>query len=120
MINLLSQVRASTYWVRQVFFSQPLSNGAYRLIDDSFPATTGSQTTIGNMQNSEDFNAAVYVDAASSSGPWDAAAVSALVNSRKSYDYFKNTFGRNGIDGDDGEMLCLHPLQIQPRQCRLS
>ena len=89
----------------QVFFSQPLSNGAYRLIDDSFPATTGSQTTIGNMQNSEDFNAAVYVDAASSSGPWDAAAVSALVNSRKSYDYFKNTFGRNGIDGDDGEML---------------
>ena len=62
----------------QVFFSQPLSNGAYRLIDDSFPATTGSQTTIGNMQNSEDFNAAVYVDATSSSGPWDAAAVSAL------------------------------------------
>jgi Zn-dependent metalloprotease len=89
----------------QAFFSQPLSNGAYRLIDDSFPATTGSQTTIGNMQNSEDFNAAVYVDAASSSGPWDAAAVSALVNSRKSYDYFKSRFGRNGIDGDDGEML---------------
>ena len=89
----------------QVFFSQPLSNGAYRLIDDSFPASAGSQTTIANMQNSEDFNAAIYVDAASSNGPWDGAAVSALVNSRKSYEYFKNTFGRNGIDGDDGEML---------------
>ena len=29
------------------------------------------------------------------------------MNSRESYDYFKNTFGRNGIDGGDGEMIAL-------------
>lgn len=87
------------------FRAQQNSNISFFMVDDSVPAPGDSSSTTTVVDFQRTTTNAIYVNASSAIGPWEAAGVSALANSRASYLYYSNTFGRQGIDGNDGSML---------------
>jgi Zn-dependent metalloprotease len=90
----------------------------YYLIDPSMPGPVenvddnrdyvGDPNNVNNLQypgntyilsaNSTEGEELVQIGASSPSGPWDPAGVSAMANTRRVYQYYHDTFNRNGID----------------------
>lgn len=88
-----------------------LEKGTYYMIDIAEPmfnATTGEGLirTL-DAQNTSASNLK-YVDVTSGNNTWTKpAAVSAHYNASQTYKYFKNTFGRNSINGQGGNIISL-------------
>jgi bacillolysin len=64
-----------------------------------------NDTFILTARNSDGSNLDFITSASTTS--WDAAAVSAAGNTRTVFDYYKNTHGRNSIDGKNGSLLAV-------------
>lgn len=78
----------------QTFRSETF-NGGYRMYDDSFPAN--GVTAVGTFNGTAD--QIFEVTSPSNISGWNPAAVSALVNAKKTHEYYLNQHGRNGLDG---------------------
>ena len=97
-------------------FNAWLESGTYYLIDPGTPTTDATydplnlgpnasgDTFIQDARNG-DGSELFYIPSASSNSGWDAAGVSAAYNTRQSYNYYLNTFGRNSFDGSGKNIL---------------
>jgi len=96
--DLNSVNRAFNVWLEQ---------GTYYLVDPTFPldntpydpvpdVQTSGNTYIFDARNGE--SDLYYITSSAPHGGWDRAGVSAAYNTKTIYDYYKNTFDRNGID----------------------
>jgi len=95
--------------------------GGYYLIDPSMPSSTipgdpiselksPGNTYILTARNGDGENLYHITNSAADSG-WDTAGVSAMVNIKTTYDYYKNTFGRRGIDDADKNYMAVVHLE---------
>ncbi|MBI5016411.1 MAG: M4 family metallopeptidase [Deltaproteobacteria bacterium] len=99
---------------RLVTFRAWLDDGVYYLLDPTRPRTdtpdedplgTAASAVgtgflvVGDAGNKLDDSAVTIARSESASGPWDPAAVSAMVSLARVSDYFLRTFGRAGYDG---------------------
>jgi bacillolysin len=91
-------------------FGAWLQGSTYYIIDPTIPTAdlpydplnqnkTSGDTYIFDAKNA-DGSSLYYVISSSLSTGWDATGVSAAYNTRKVYDYYKNTFGRDSLDGN--------------------
>ncbi|QTA92761.1 M4 family metallopeptidase [Desulfonema magnum] len=105
-------------------FNTWYENGTYYLLDPSLPLDEGPPYSPVPMEN---FGNTYILDAAqgdselypiTSSSPdsgWDPAGISAAYHTRRVHDYYRNTFGRNGIDDENmNYMVVLHLLRDYP------
>lgn len=71
------------------------------------PGTSRGVITVMDMQNASrpDPAAGVHNTATSPAGPWRADAVSASVNLSRVYDYYRERFNRNSVNGTGGSMM---------------
>jgi Zn-dependent metalloprotease len=90
--------------------STPVADAAYN------PLATGpnisGDTFVFTAQNG-DGSSLDYITSATTNGGWDPAAVSAAHGARVVYDYYKNTFGRDSIDGNGMNLLVVTHFQNQ-------
>ena len=110
-IDLNSQNRTFNAW---------LAEGAYYLIDPTIPledppyAPVPDIKSFGNtyILDARNGDSELYfITSSSADSGWDSAGVSAAYNTRKVYDYYKNTFGRNGIDDNNMNYLIVVHLK---------
>jgi Zn-dependent metalloprotease len=101
-------------------FSAWAENGTYYLVDPSLPLDDPPYANVSRLQS---FGNTYILDAMNSDGSdldfvksraadsgWDPAGVSAMYHVRQIYDYYRNTFGRQGIDDDHmNYVVVLHP-----------
>ena len=103
-------------------FNAWLQGGTYYTIDPSTPLADPPYDPVGKGPNSRGDmfilsagNGAgdplYYVTSPSQTGGWDASAVSASYNTKVVYDYYKNTFSRNSIDGNNMNLLVIIHFQ---------
>lgn len=96
-------------------FSAWSESGTFFMIDPTFPlddpehdplneTKSKGDTYVLDVQNG-DGSSMFYSTSNSSNSGWDPTAVSAMANTRVVYDYYKNTFGRDGIDGQNKNFL---------------
>ncbi len=88
--------------------------GTYIMLDvtkDMYSGPGASLPDLGDgliltydMQNNSPNSGANIQPVTSNNNNWDAKEVSAHWNASRAFDYFKNTFGRNSIDGDGGDV----------------
>ncbi len=85
-------------------------SGQFYLIDPNTPTADASPNPLTNGPNSSgdmfilnaqngDGTQLAYNSSNAQNSGWDATAVSAAYNTRVVYDYYKNTFGRDSLDG---------------------
>jgi bacillolysin len=88
-------------------FNAWLEQGIYYLVDPTLPLDDPPYAPIPDIKSSGNtyiFDARngesnlYFITSSSPHSSWDTAGVSAAYNTRKVYDYYKNTFDRNGID----------------------
>ncbi len=88
-------------------FNAWLEQGTYYLVDPTVPLNDTPYAPIPDIKSSGNtyiFDARnaesnlYFISNSSRHSGWDAAGVSAAYHTRKVYDYYKNTFDRNGID----------------------
>ncbi|MBW2738450.1 MAG: M4 family metallopeptidase [Deltaproteobacteria bacterium] len=110
-IDLNSQNRTFNAW---------LVEGAYYLNDPTIPlddppyAPVPDIKSFGNtyILDARNGDSELYfITCSSADSGWDQAGVSAAHNTRKVYDYYKNTFGRNGIDDNNMNYLIVVHLK---------
>ncbi|MEL6626206.1 MAG: M4 family metallopeptidase [Bacteroidota bacterium] len=90
-------------------------NGVYYLIDTDVPMFTGNQNNFpaegdgyiltADMNNTNLSNPTFTYSTSNSATSWAPNAVSAHYNARVSYEYFLNTFSRNSINGQGGDVV---------------
>jgi bacillolysin len=83
-------------------FSVFEEDGLYYLYNALVP--NSSESVIYDFQNGETFSDSTFITSNSPITGFDPAGISAYVNQSVTFDYFKNTFGRNSID-DKGMAL---------------
>lgn len=99
-------------------FNAWFENGTYYTIDPSTPMPdpaydplkapkTSGDTYIYNAKNGSGRDAQYHNTSLTLDAGWDAAAVSAAFNTRAVYDYYKNTFGRNSLDGNGKNLFAV-------------
>lgn len=107
-VDLLGVSRTFNAWAQ--------ATGSYYLIDPGTPTVDSSYDPVLNgpnltgdtfiySANSGDGKSLYYNTSTFQLSGWDPAAVSAAYNTRKVYDYYKTTFGRNSIDGNGMNLL---------------
>ena len=74
-------------------FNSYAQNGGYLLVDFTFPTPEGTYIGSGNGES------LAWVFSNSPNSGWNSAAISAMFNAQKSYDYFLDTHSRNSFDG---------------------
>jgi Zn-dependent metalloprotease len=91
--------------------------GIYYLVDPSVPTTDASYDPIGSGPNSSgdtfilDCNnttcasASYYITSNALNSGWDASGVGAAYNVKQTYDYYKNTHGMDGMDGNGSNII---------------
>jgi Zn-dependent metalloprotease len=104
----------------QTFNAWHHQDNKYYLIDPGMPGPAenvddsrdyvGDPNNVNNLQypgntyilsaNHTEGEELVQIGAASPLGPWDPAGVSAMANTRRVYQYYHDTFNRNGIDNN--------------------
>ncbi|MFT7685866.1 MAG: bacillolysin, partial [Candidatus Azotimanducaceae bacterium] len=77
-------------------FSVFEEDGLHYLYNSLVP--TSSESVIYDFRNGETFSNSRFITSSSPTTGFDSAGVSAYVNQSITFDYFKNTFGRNSID----------------------
>ncbi len=90
-------------------------SGNYYLINTTKPMFNSGQTTIPNELvgaiwtiDANNSNNGDFYQVTSSNNTWnDAASVSAHYNADNTYNYYKNTHGRNSIDGNGGTIISI-------------
>ena len=88
-----------------------LENGSYYLLNMAeamYNATTGEGIILTLDANNTSTSNLDYSYISSSNNTWSQqAAISAHYNANRTYEYFKNTFGRNSINGQGGNIISL-------------
>jgi bacillolysin len=97
--DLLNASQSFTAW---------LQGSTYYLVDPTIPLDDPPYDPVNNMPakgnlyvldaNNGDGENLYYITSNSASSGWDAAGVSVIHHIEQDYNYYKNTFGRNGID----------------------
>jgi len=86
-----------------------LENGSYYLLNSSeamYNATTGEGIILTLDANNTSTSNLDFLYVTSLNNTWNQkAAISAHYNATRTYEYFKNTFGRNSINGQGGNIL---------------
>jgi len=107
---------------QQRFFNSWLQNGSYLMADPTLlgqplsagydplagPNATGD-TFILTANNGTGSNLAFV--SSQNANAWDATAVSAMANTQTVYNYYKDTFGRQSIDGKNKNLLVVVHLE---------
>ena len=110
-IDLNSQNRTFNAW---------LAEGAYYLNDPTIPLDDPPYAPIPDIKSfgntyildARNGDSELYfITCSSADSGWDSAGVSAAYNTRKVYDYYKNTFDRNGIDDNNMNYLIIVHLK---------
>ena len=81
-------------------FNSYFQNDEYILYDLSFPESQSSAVADANLVD----GLYPWKSSTDPNSGWDAAAVSAISNSKETYDYFLNTHSRNSFDGNGTEL----------------
>ena len=109
--DLNSEIRTFNAWLEQ---------GTYYLVDPTIPLANLPYDPVPDIKS---FGNTYILDARHGDSElyfittsflgigWDSAGVSAAYNTRKVYDYYKNTFGRNGIDDNNMNYLIVVHLK---------
>ena len=79
-------------------FSVFEEDGLYYLYNSLVPES--SESVIYDFRNGETFSNSTFITSLSPIMGFDSAGISAYVNQSITFDYFKNTFDRNSIDGN--------------------
>ena len=82
-------------------FNSYAQNGGYLLVDFTFPTPEGTLIASGNGESL----ATVFSNSPNSG--WNSAAVSAMFNAQKSYDYFLDAHSRNSFDAQGTQIVAL-------------
>lgn len=101
-------------------FSAWAEGGTYYLVDPSLPLDDPPYANVSRIESfgntyildamNSDGSSVDYIKSGSASSGWDPAGVSAMYHVRQIYDYYRNTFGRQGIDDDHmNYVVVLHP-----------
>ena len=105
-------------------FNAWLESGTYYLIDPSTPTVDASydplnagpnvfgDTFILNA-NGGDGSSLFYIASSTQNSGWDPAGVSAAYNTRRVYDYYLQTFGRDSIDDGGQNLFAVIELSTQ-------
>ncbi len=94
-------------------FNACRENGRFYMVDPSTPAAAASRAydssncidiehghITANAANADNFDRLLHFRSDSATADWDPVAVSVHANTRQTYDYYLDTFGRNGVDGE--------------------
>ncbi|MDL1963778.1 MAG: M4 family metallopeptidase [Deltaproteobacteria bacterium] len=101
-------------------FNAWLAEGAYYLIDPTIPLANPPYAPVPDIKSSGNTyildarngdSELYFITSSSADSGWDSAGVSAAHNTRKVYDYYKNTFGRNGINDNNMNYLIVVHLK---------
>ena len=109
-VDLLGQSRLiNTYSKNNVYFLIDASQTMYNSAQSAFPDDpVGVIWTISGQNTSPENNNFQAAHITSSNNSWNnPTAVSAHYHGEKAYDYFKNTFNRNSINGQGGNIISL-------------
>lgn len=81
-------------------FNSYFQDNKYLMYDQAFPQ--GAYTAVANYDES---GSHPYIVSSDADSGWDPAAVSAIYNSKQTYDYFLNTHNRSSFDGDGTKLI---------------
>ena len=109
--DLNSEIRSFNAWFDQETYylvdpTIPLDDPPYAPVPDI--KSTGNTYILDARNGDSDL---YFITNSSLDTGWDQAGVSAAYNTRKVYDYYKNTFGRNGIDDNNMNYLTVVHLK---------
>lgn len=99
-------------------FNAWFENGTYYTIDPSTPTpdpvydplkvpNASGDTYIYDARNGGARDSQYHNTSSKLNADWDAAAVSAAFNTREVYNYYKDTFGRNSLDGNGKNLFAV-------------
>ena len=93
------------------------ASGTYYLVDPSFPSAAMPSDPVSSVQspgntyiltaNNGDGENLYHITSSSTSSGWDRAGVSVMANTKTTYDYYKGTFDRNGIDDNEKNYMAV-------------
>jgi Zn-dependent metalloprotease len=81
-------------------FNSYFQDNQYLMYDQAFPQ--GAYTAVANYDESGNYS---YIVSSNADSGWDPAAVSAIYNSKQTYDYFLNTHNRSSFDGNGTKLI---------------
>tara|TARA_B100000787_G_C16195425_1_gene300426 strand:+ start:170 stop:4123 length:3954 start_codon:yes stop_codon:yes gene_type:complete len=81
-------------------FNSYFQDNEYLMYDQAFPQ--GAYAAVANYDESGSYP---YIVSSNADSGWDPAAVSAIYNSKQTYDYFLNTHNRSSFDGNGTKLI---------------
>jgi Zn-dependent metalloprotease len=81
-------------------FNSFFQDNKYLMYDQAFPQ--GAYTVVANYDEGDSYP---YIVSSNADSGWDPAAVSAIYNSKQTYDYFLNTHNRSSFDGNGTKLI---------------